>query len=51
MQPTAHSHLFNELRKRNERRARVAKLLESRRHHSPTVARIVDLHRKQKKAA
>lgn len=51
MQPTTHIHLFKELRKRNERRARVAQLLESRHHRSPEVARIVDLHRKHKKVA
>lgn len=45
-----HPYLFNELRKRNERRARVARMLESRRHQSPEVARIVGLHRKQRKA-
>jgi hypothetical protein len=47
---TSHPHLFKELRKRNERRAKVAKLLETRHHHSPGIARIVQLHRKQKKA-
>ena len=44
-----HSQLFKELRKRNQRRARVARMLESRHHRSPEIARIVDLHRKHRK--
>jgi hypothetical protein len=47
---TSHPHLFSELRKRNERRAKVAKLLETRHRHSPGIARVVQLHRKQRKA-
>jgi hypothetical protein len=51
MQTATHPHLFRELRKRNERRARVARLLEARRDRSPQLNRVVQLHRLQRKAS